>query len=113
MISVDVDINENFFKDIKLNVEENVKNELIDAIEYEQIIPYDTGATQQSLNNSKIEGSKIVLKNTTPYASKIYNENNFKRVKNKNATGQWFNKFFDRRANTVLEIVQKSIIKFL
>lgn len=73
---------------------EKLKQDVIDA----QVIPYDTGATQDSL---KVESSKragrveVNLSTSTNYSDRIYwhPEYNFKKTKNKNAQGRWFDEW--------------------
>ena len=86
-------------------INNNIKNcfvraaeRLMIAIKQAQVIPYDTGATQDSL---KVEASKqagrveVHLSTSTNYSDDIYwhPEYNFKRTKNKNAKGRWFDEW--------------------
>ena len=105
MITVDINIDEDFFEKIKDNVlssaQEAIANEIVNA----QVTPYDTGATEDSmLRDSKVERSAIVLRNTTPYAEKIYEGTNFRRrtPKNRNASGKWYDKFLSEGGEEII-----------
>lgn len=103
MITVDINIDEDFFEKIKNNVlssaQEAIANEIVNA----QVTPYDTGATQESmLSDSKIERSAIVLRNTTPYAEKIYHGGPFRQRKNKNASAEWYDKFLNEGGEEII-----------
>ena len=103
MITVDINLDVDFFERIKADVladaQEAIANEIVNA----QVTPYDTGATQESMiKDSKIEKSAIVLKNTTPYAENIYYGGPFKRRKNKNASAQWYDKFINEGGDEII-----------
>jgi hypothetical protein len=103
MITVDINLDVDFFERIKADVladaQEAIANEIVNA----KVTPYDTGATQESMiKDSKIEKSAIVLKNTTPYAEKIYYGGPFKTRPNTNASRKWYDKFINEGGDEII-----------
>lgn len=72
---------------------EALKTEVVIA----QVVPFDTGATQNSgfVDDSEKSKGKVSLNYSTPYARKIYfhPEYNFQTKENKNAQGEWLESY--------------------
>lgn len=69
---------------------EALKTEVVNA----QVVPFDTGAMQGSMDvdNSKVAEGVSTITVTTPYARRIYfhPEYNFQKTNNPNAKGKYF-----------------------
>lgn len=103
MISVDINLDVDFFEKIKSNVLAEAQEAIVNEIVKSEVTPFDTGATQESMiKDSKIDRSSIELKNTTPYAEKIYHGGPFKRRKNKNASAEWYEKFINEGGDKII-----------
>ena len=115
-MTVDINIDVDFFSKIKDEVLENSLITITSDIEAAQFTPYRTGETQNSMiKDSKIEDSKIVLKNTTDYAEKIYNSPiSFRKKPNVNATSHWYEAYLAAGgADSIVDIVSEEIQKKL
>lgn len=78
-------------KNCFIEAAEKLKQDIIDA----QVIPFDTGATQKSLEVNVLERQGRIeaqLSTSTNYSDRIYwhPEYNFQTKHNKNARGRWF-----------------------
>lgn len=62
-----------------------------------QVVPFDTGATQNSgfVDDSEKNKGKVSLNYSTPYLRKIYfhPEYNFQKTNNANAQGEWLESY--------------------
>lgn len=116
-MTVDINIDVDFFSKIKDEVLENSLITITSDIEAAGFTPYRTGDTRNSMiKDSKIEDSKIVLKNTTDYAEKIYNSPIAFRKSDEapNATSHWYEAYLAAGgADSVVEIVSEEIQKKL
>ena len=73
-----------------------VKNDL----QRSQTMPYDTGELQNRstfVDDSKKDSGKVSIVSDTPYARRLYMhpEYNFRKNKNKNAGGEWFEPYIN------------------
>lgn len=65
-----------------------------------QTMPYDTGELQNRstfVDDSKKDSGKVSIVSDTPYARRLYMhpEYNFRKNKNKNAGGEWFEPYIN------------------
>lgn len=65
-----------------------------------QTMPYDTGELQNRstfVDDSKKNSGKVSIVSDTPYARRLYMhpEYNFRKDKNKNAGGEWFESYIN------------------
>ena len=61
----------------------------------DQVMPFDTGNTQNEstyVDDSKLDKGRVNIVTDNPYARKLYYhpEYNFKKLKNINARGEWW-----------------------
>lgn len=112
-MTVDINIDVDFFSKIKDDVLENSLKMITSDIEAAGFTPYKTGDTRNSMiKDSKIEDSKITLKNTTDYAEKIYYSPIAFRKSDKapNATSHWYEAYLSAGgADSICDIVENEI----
>lgn len=65
-----------------------------------ETMPYDTGELQNRstfVDDSKKDSGKVSIVSDTPYARRLYMhpEYNFRKNKNKNASGEWFEPYIN------------------
>lgn len=87
------------------------KNDLINS----QTMPFDTGAMQNRstfIDSSKKAKGKVSIVSDTPYARKMYYhpEYNFKKDKNPNAGGMWFEPYIDGNKKNFCQNAFKRIL---
>lgn len=107
-----IDININFDK-IKEQYEailNDTASDMIAEIEGDQVVPYDTGATQKS-SKIQVKNNVAELSYNTEYSSKIYPDvgRRFKRIHNKNARARWIENpiYFENAANNLAKNFKK------
>lgn len=94
-------------------VADKIKEDIINA----EVIPYNTGATQDSLNvdvDEKNNNVSVSMSVNTPYAERLYYspENDFRKDKNKNARSHWFDPWINgERKDDVKQYFSKEMKK--
>ena len=83
-------------KESLLKTADAIKTDLTNS----QTLPFDTGELQNrsaSIDDSKANKGKVTIGYDTPYARRLYYhpEYNFKKDKNKNAGGMWFEPYIN------------------
>lgn len=64
---------------------------LLEQVKEDEVIPYDTGALQESHKIERVGDEHVTITSDLPYARRLYHhpEYNFKTDKNANARGEW------------------------
>lgn len=117
-MSIKVNIDTAKVKNIELKIEAAMYNAMVDLKmlkENEQVIPYRTGATQESAKVKKIGENRVELSYNTLYSNYIYHhpEINFNKIHNANAQAFWLNDFLNASRNEELISIIKKYIKIL
>lgn len=85
-------------------------------LQQSQTMPFDTGALQNRstfVDDSKKNSSKVSIVSDTPYARRLYfhPEYNFKKNKNPNAGGEWFEPYINGNKKSFAQKTFARILK--
>lgn len=90
-------------------------NKMLNDLTNSQTMPFDTGALQDRstfIDSSKKVKGKVSIVSDTPYARKMYYhpEYNFKKDKNPNAGGMWFEPYINGNKKNFCQNAFKRIL---
>lgn len=110
---VKVDIDDDFLSKHYPEILGEVLEATILNIEQEQVTPFFTGATEQSMKTaSRVYKKEAAIVNNTDYASKIYKQvgHKFSTRYNKRAQAEWFETYLNENGEEfILEEFAKAI----
>ena len=89
---------------------------LLDDVQQSKTMPFDTGELQNRstfVDDSKKNSGKVSIVSDTPYARRLYfhPEYNFKKDKNPNAGGGWFEPYINGNKKNLVQKTFAMIMK--